>query len=263
MYIVEHIENLYASAKYGSADYEIACFLLMNIERLDRITLTEIAKATGCPKSTVSAFFSAYGLPGGFSAFQRGLQTEFGVKNLSISRHVEMCRSLAEKLSNYRAVDENDIRQLSAAALSADKFLIVGPVRYRDIFFTVIYYLRLLGIYTRYIPNSDMNTAGDLFETVSADKKILFLVPSDSYTEFVYKNESTPQFADSYRKIRGERYYLCRANDPSAPKENVFLFNPASNPYEWILSMMVFSADLFTECAERGNIESARSIYVL
>lgn len=263
MYIVEYIENLYANSRYGSADYEIACYILMNLERIQDISLSEIARSVGCPKSTVSYFFSSPGIPGGYSAFQRALQTEFGIKKTTVGKHVDWIRELVSGLARYKVFSDTNIRFLCSEVMKSQKVLVTGPLRYRDCFMSLIYFLRSMGIYARFIIDSDMNNAGDLFETVTERKMILFIAPSDTYTEFIYKFDSSPQYADACSRIEGSKYYLCRKNDSGSSNRNILTFRPKANPYEWVLSVMILANEMFAECVSQSETDMNRAVYIL
>ena len=264
MFLLEYVENLYEQSQQGSADFIISEYLLMNAENLPEISLTQIARDTKLPKSTVSDYFCAYGIPGGYVAFKRAVSSQLGIAAISIEKHMEWIHEIMQRSEQVRSYSTASVKKLSDLIISSQSVLFIGPYRYRECFLNAIALCRKLNIRARYMVMADMARNKTELENLISDNDLaVFLYPDTTYTEFTFRLYGTIQLAEAFRKCRGRKHYICRQGKGDRAREDLTFVRLKQNPYDYYTAVYTMGMELFTECVIRSGIDQKTSIFII
>jgi len=263
MRIGEYLEILYETSKKGSADFLISGYLLMRYSDGEFGSLTSIAKELGLSKSTVSAFFSSPGLPGGFQGFLQGAETERGMNVIEVEKHCEFIRETTADLAAFRSADKNAFIRLANTMMEKDNVIIIGPQRYRDIALSPVCLLRLLGKTGRYMPAAMMNYhRGELLGLTDKDM-ILFFSPEASRTETEFMIFRSKENSEILKAISSRTIWFCNYRQGDPDKNQIIPFEPGTNPYERVFRVAHASGMLFLELVKASGIDPQTKIYII
>ncbi|MBQ9823845.1 MAG: hypothetical protein IJM63_05055 [Solobacterium sp.] len=263
MRIGEYLEILYETSKKGSADFLISEYLLMRCSDGEFGTLTSIAKELGLSKSTVSAFFSSPGLPGGFQSFLQAMGTERGMSIIEIEKHCEYIRDMAAGVTAFRSADKNDITRLANTMMENDNVIIIGPQRYRDTSLSVVCLLRQLGKKSRFMPSAMMNYHSEELMSLTDRDLILFFSPETTKTETEFLISRTRHRAEMLKSISGRTIWFCNYREGDPDKNQIIPFEPGANPYEQVFRVAHTSGLLFLELVKASGIDPQTKIYII
>jgi DNA-binding MurR/RpiR family transcriptional regulator len=263
MRIGEYLEILYETSKKGSADYLISGYLLMRCSEGEFGSLTSIARKLGLSKSTVSAFFSSAGLPGGFQDFLSQAATERGMNVIEIERHCEYIRQMTSDMAFLRAVDKNDCTRLANTLLENDNVIIIGPQRYRDIYLSVICLMRRLGITCRFMPDAMMSYHSEELMNLSDRDLVVFYSPESTKAETEFMISRVRNRSSILRAMSSRTIWFCTCRDGDPDRTQIIPFEPGTNPYERVFRSAHAAGQLFLELVRASGIDPQTKIYVI
>ena len=263
MFLLEYVENLYEQTQKGSVSFIISEYLLMNAESLPDISLTQIARDTQLSKSTVSDYFCAYGIPGGYAAFKRAVSSQLGIASVSVEKHMEWIHQIMQRSDNVRSYSAASVKRLSDLIIGSRSVLFIGPYRYRECFLNVIALCRRLQIRARFMVMADMASHKDELKSLNDNDLVVFLYPDTTYTEFTYRLYGTIQLAEAFRQCGGQKHYICRQGKGDKSREDLTFLRMKQNPYDYYTAVYAMGLELFTECVNRSGIDQKKSIFII
>lgn len=262
MFLKEYVEALYEQSVKGSADFMISEYLLMHIGDIPALQLSQIARETGLPKSTVSYYFCSDRIPGGFTAFKSAIKSQLGLSAVSVDKHMEWITDYFSREESVRICSAESIRRLADLILNAKSVVLIGPYPYRASFLNVMAICRRLGIPVRYMLIAEMSKNREELENLSEDDLVIFLSPDMNYTEFKYKIIGTIQISEAFRKISGKQHYICFQGRNEKKRENVTFLRLKQNPYSCAEAINLFGLELFVSIVRRSGIDSKTNLFV-
>lgn len=262
MYLIEEVENLYENSVKGSADYLISDFILMHVSVLDLFSLSRIAAETGLPKSTVARYFESPVLTGGYTAFRKIVNAELGFRNVTLQRHIDWQIEQVYDLEKYRAVSSRDVRRLAAELVNAEQLTVIGNIRFRTEFQSLMCLLRDSGIRFRYFLDSGLYQHRKELESLGEKDIVLFLIPGKTAVEYSYLMNSEAQTVP-FSSCGGKKYFIAQKKSARKDEQTVINFTIRGNPYQFRQAFMLMATELFLSFAEKAGLDPKHVLYIM
>lgn len=261
--LLENIQKINEDSVYGSLDYVVSTFILSHIYEIKQYSLGDIARTLGLSKSSVASFFQNSKLPGGYPAFVIALDTEIGMRSVSLASHIQWINDFINKIPRrINPVSDEDIGIMAEAMVSSRRIIVIGPMRYRSSMLSLLNLLWYIGIPCRYIISGSVSKYDAELKSLDDSDLTVFLSPYDELTEIRFKYRSFPQISSTLTARTGRRLYICSGNNNSADNEQMIRFTAPRNPYESSAAMDLLAARLFLAVTEIRKMDLNQEIYI-
>lgn len=262
--LMENILKIHEDSLYGSLDYKISEFILLNTFEMNEYSLGDIAKIVNLPKSSVASFFSNNRMSGGFPLFQRSLKTDLGRKTVTINLYLRQIRAFLNRVPKRMRVDlDGSYERLSEEILKSRRVIFLGPKTLRESFIPLESLLWKKKIPCRYIVMSCACRYEKELSELGDEDLVLMISPHDNYREFHYFLNSFPAVASAIGKCKGKILYLV-AEYAGADENNCVTIIPAGVSLVDIpIAVHFASFKLFYICAERSGLDLSQQICII
>ena len=262
--LMENILKIHEDSLYGSLDYKVSEFILLNTFEMSGYSLGDIAKEVNLPKSSVASFFSNSRMSGGFPLFQRTLTTELGRKTVTINVYLRQIRAFLNRVPKRLRVDHNDsFERVAEEIFASRKVIFLGPKTFRESFSPLESLLWKKKIPSRYIVMSCIRRYEEELSELTDEDLVIIIYPHENYREFRYFLNSFPTVASTIEKCTGRLLYLLSDSAGADESKCATIIPAGANPAEIPAAANFAAFKLFYTCAERSGLDLSQQICII
>lgn len=261
--LLENIHKTFEDSLYGSLDYRISEFILLNAYDMQQYSINDIALALNIPKSSVASYFSRNRLKGGYVLFQRALKTELGTKSISIDQFLRQNKEFINRAPRrIQRLSPAIFETITSEVLKSRKILIIGPKEYRESSDSLSSLLWYKKIPNRYIIAACAGYYDKELKSLTDEDLVIFLYPSNRYNELVYFINSFPQVNTTLLGCSGRKIFILSDDREQSSDEPVINFSIPSNRIEARGYVDLFMIQLTLHTAEAWSLGGSQLICI-
>lgn len=218
MYLFNRMREIYETASSDTTEYILARYFLLNIRRLDQISVAGIAKDTAISKSVVSKFVKSLSFGQGFAQFKSSLEVEIQFDALDAQTLIREARDLRNlsfclhdmqyHFSDY--VQKQDIEKLAQTLKRKERFIFCGNDSKKNYFHQLINCLLVDGKDAKFV--AWIYTQQQLADLSSLDDTAALIVvePGSTIYDFFLRLNMSVEMSQDLDKLKTEKYYIGR-----------------------------------------------------
>lgn len=218
MYLFNRMRELYETAGPDTTEYILAQYFLLNIRRLDQLSIAGISKDTAISKSAVSKFVKGMSFEQGFAQFKGSLEFEMQFNTLdyqTLARESKSMKNLAFCLGEKQYcfsdfVQKADIEKLAKTLKQKNRFIFCGNDSKKNYFHSLINCLLLDGKDAKFV--SWIYSDQQIADLSSLDEQTALIVvdPSSTIFDFFLRITMAVEMAPDFDQVKTEKYYIGR-----------------------------------------------------
>lgn len=217
MYLFNRMRELYETSKPGSTEYILSQFILLNVTKLDAISLSDISKATSISKAAVSKFINSISSKKGFAQFKSSLLLEMQYSHtdqqslyLNAKQFKDSCFITRDgntvKFNQYE--DDKNIQIFSRALKKSKKIVFFGNDSKKSYFSQLMNSLLLEGKDVKYCSWIYSDIQNDEINHLDESSLLVFVDPSISLYDFHQRLPMSVEMCFDIDKIKANKYFI-------------------------------------------------------
>ena len=211
MYLIPRLRQIYETTTSQSIENNIAKCILLNLNHIDTLSLTDISKNTAISKSAVSNFISNLSEGGGYSMFKLTLQRE--IKQMTFEKKVILKH--AKEYEDYfiqhgfqYVIQPQEVKSLAKQIKNANRIAILGDLFRKGAFNMLINYLLFQKKDIRYLNCLYPSDFKNECMTLNEEDLILFVEPDYTYFEFALNSEIQVDIRFKFEDCKAQKVYI-------------------------------------------------------
>lgn len=220
MYLIPRLRQVYETTTSQSIENNIAKYILLNLNGIDHLSLTNISKNTSISKSAVSNFISDLSDEGGYAMFKMTLQREIKQMTFEKKAILKQAKELEDYFKQHGfdyVISQKEVIDLVQQIKNAKRIIILGDLFRKGAFNMLINYLILQKKDIRYL--NCLYPADIKAECMSLDEEDLaiFVEPDYTYFEFSLHSELQVDIRFKLEDCKAQKMYIGKQS--STPSE--------------------------------------------
>lgn len=225
MYIFNRMRQLYETAPPESTEYILSRYIILNIKRINSLSIVEISKETAISKSVISKFIKKLTFNNGFAQFKSSL--EFELQYIQ-DRHIQLLdakeiENLSINIGKYQGyqlynfISMDSVKKFARLLDKKKKIIFFGDDSKKSFFHNLINIILFDGKdakFASYVFTDNINK--ELSSLDSSSLMVLIDLSSNLY-DFTLRVSMSVDMPRDLGKINCDKYYIGR---PSKIKDS-------------------------------------------
>lgn len=219
MYLFTRMRELYETSKPGSTEFILSQYILLNITRLDSVSLSDISKATSISKAAVSKFVKSISANKGYAQFKSSLLLEMQYSHIDLQTlylNAKQCKEavlLVKDGKEYKYsdfVNYKQIQSFSKALKKSKKIIFCGNDSKKSMFSQLINSLLIDGKDVKFCSWIYSDIQIEEIKSLDEFSTLILVDPSITLYDFYQRSPMSVEIALETNEIKTNKYFIGR-----------------------------------------------------